>query len=425
MSVRHPLGSKPWISDALVAVATLAVTVVAQPPPFDRFLQVNQGAAYWAVLVASCAALVLRRRTPTLVWVVVICLSVLGVFIAHGPTSAIAPALVATYTLAAHTDRRTAIWSGLVAAVAITITSAAQQGVGWASPIVYAMLAWTVMSSAIGDATRSRREIIKVAQERALRAEQSREEEAQRRVTEERVRIARELHDVIAHHIAVINVQAGVAEHLLVSDAPKARESLGYVRDSSRLVLSELATMLGLLRTGSDTADGGAVNTTPTPRITDVGALVDSFAVSGLAADLSTIGDPQELSSAVELTTYRLIQEVLTNAHKHGTGSASVTLAYTPQALEITVVNPTRPNAAGDRQEMADEGFGMIGMQERVSAVGGSITAGPVGASRFVVQARLPVLVISTTTNAQQHLFLAGGESAAAAEPLADTAGPR
>ena len=425
MGVRHSLGSKPWISDALVAVATLAVTAVAQPPPFDRFLQVNQGAPYWVILVACCAALVFRRRVPGLVWIVVISLTLLEVFIAHGPTSAIAPALVANYTLAARTDRRTAIWSGLVAAAAITITSAAQQGIGWSSPIVYAMLAWIVMSSAIGDAARSRREIIKVAQERALRAEQSREEEAQRRVTEERVRIARELHDVIAHHIAVINVQAGVAEHLLTSDAPKARESLGYVRDSSRLVLSELATMLGLLRTDSDTADGRAVDTTPTPRITDVGALVDSFTVSGLAADLSINGDPLELSSAVELTTYRLIQEALTNAHKHGTGSASVTLAYTVQALDITVVNPTRPDAAGDRQEMADEGFGMIGMRERVSAVGGSITAGTDGASRFVVQARLPVLPDTMTTRAQQRFPLAGGEPLAATDPVADTAGPR
>jgi signal transduction histidine kinase len=216
-----------------------------------------------------------------------------------------------------------------------------------------------------------------------------------------------------------------VAEHLLSSDAPKARESLGYVRDSSRLVLSELATMLGLLRTRSDPADGSVVNTTPTPRVTDVGALVDSFTVSGLAADLSIIGDPQDLSSAVELTTYRLIQEALTNAHKHGTGSANVTLTYTAQALDITVVNSTRPNTAGDRQEMADEGFGLIGMRERVSAVGGSITAGHDGVSRFVLRARLPALASSATTTAQQHFSLAGGEPLAGGGPLTDTAGPR
>lgn len=421
--VRRSWRIRPWIPDALVAVATLAVAIIARPPPFDRFLQVNQGAGYWGVLVAACAVLVFRRRAPALVWLAVIGLTIVGVLIARGPTSAIAPALVANFTLAARTDRRTAIWSGLLAAVAITIASAVQPGMGWASPIVYAMLAWIVMSSAVGDASRSRREIIKVAQERALRAEQSREEEAQRRVTEERVRIARELHDVIAHHIAVINVQAGVAEHLLASDPPKARESLSHVRDSSRLVLSELATMLGLLRTDTDHSEATAVNVTPAPRITDVAALVDSFRVSGLAADLSISGHQQDLPSSVELATYRLIQEALTNAHKHGSGSASVSLTYTPQALDITVVNPTRANTASDGQKAAGEGFGMIGMRERVGAAGGWITAGPDGASRFVVQARLPVTIGSTAKAAQSSFSRTGGDPMAAKDPVSDTAG--
>ena len=223
-------------------------------------------------------------------------------------------------------------------------------------------------------------------EERARRAEYTREEEAQRRVIEERLRIARELHDVVAHHIAVIHVQAGVVGHLMTEQPEAAQQALGHVRHASRTVLDDLGGLLDVLRQPDDPV----TPTDPTPGLDRLGSLVDSFAASGLQVDWQLTGTPQALPSAVDLVAYRLVQEGLTNAHKHGTGSATLGVCFEPDNVAINIVNPSAAEPAPEG-ERPGTGHGLVGMRERARAVGGSVRAVAHSDGTWRVTALLPV----------------------------------
>jgi signal transduction histidine kinase len=209
-------------------------------------------------------------------------------------------------------------------------------------------------------------------------------------VAEERLRIARELHDVVAHHIAVITVQSGVASHLLDSQPAAAREALGHVRRSSQVVLAEMATIVGLLRESD-----GAEPREPAPRFAQVGGLVESMRGAGMTVSLRFTGAPRDLAPVVDLTAYRLVQEALTNAAKYGIGTAEVSIVYLSTSVSLTVSNPVSDVAArvGDR-----EGHGIVGMRERVVAAGGHLDIDRTSGGHFVVRAELPVDVADLVT---------------------------
>jgi signal transduction histidine kinase len=219
------------------------------------------------------------------------------------------------------------------------------------------------------------------AEARARQAEATREEEADRRVTDERLRIARELHDVVAHHISVVNVQAGVARHLLRAQPDQAEAALGLVREASRTVLVEMSTVLGLLRTGEEEHP-----TEPAPGLDRVGALVESMRRAGLRITAHTIGEPYPVPQLADLTVYRVVQESLTNALKHGTGTADLELAYGPSALVVEVCNARRTGGEPSR----DGGHGLVGMRERVASVAGRFAAGPTDDGGFRVCVEIP-----------------------------------
>jgi signal transduction histidine kinase len=240
------------------------------------------------------------------------------------------------------------------------------------------------MAIAIGDAIRTRRAYVAAIEERARRAEQSRDEEARRRVAEERLRIARELHDVVAHHIAMINVQAGVAAHVLRTQPDAADTALAHVRSAARTVLDEISTLLGVLRHPDDAEDSE-----PTRGLARLGGLLDSLAAAGLTVEHRQQGDARELPAAVDLAAYRIVQESLTNAQKHGAGgTAHLSLAFTPAGVGITVWNdapPVNGHANGS-------GHGLVGMRERAAAVGGTLRTDR-DDGRFLVEAHLPAEV--------------------------------
>jgi signal transduction histidine kinase len=233
----------------------------------------------------------------------------------------------------------------------------------------------------VGVAVRSQRAAVEAAEARARQAEATREEEAERRVTDERLRIARELHDVVAHHISVVNVQAGVARHLLESQPEQARNALSLVREASRTVLSEMSTVLGLLRTGEDETPMA-----PAPGLEGAGTLVDSMRRAGLEVAERVEGEPYALPEIANLTAFRVVQESLTNALKHGTGTAELKLEYSPTAVVIEIRNPVRdvvtPSTAG--------GHGLVGMRERVTSLGGRFTTDPQPDGWFTVRAQIP-----------------------------------
>jgi signal transduction histidine kinase len=244
------------------------------------------------------------------------------------------------------------------------------------------------------EALRTRWDYRSLLGERLTLLKLAREQEAQRRVQDERLRIARELHDVVAHTLTTINVQASVAGHLLDSRPEQARHALGVIEEASRDGIAELRAILGVLRD----PEGGATSRTPPPGLDDVSDLVDSVRGAGLEAVFDVVGErPARVPDAVSLAAYRIVQESLTNAARHTTGEGiHVRLSFTSDALAIAVENttrlPHRSGAAGDaaRIDDATSHLGIIGMAERAEALGGTLTANA-SETGFLVSARLPL----------------------------------
>jgi signal transduction histidine kinase len=368
------------LSDAVLACVVVVFSLTIPPQAATGGQAVTLVGL--GLVVASSLILVFRRRASLLVWGLTSALAIVGISI--GAMQVVIPALVALYTVATQWNRRTAILTGSATAVAFSCTVAFTNSKGWSEPVASAAIAWSFLATAIGIAVHAQRAVIKAAEERALRAEQGREEEAQRRVTEERLRIARELHDVVAHHIAVISVQSGVARHLLNEKPDMAREALGIVREESQIVLDEMSAILGLLRSADESG-----RTQPAPGLRDLDALIESMRRTGLHVVWRTTGVPLPLSPLGDLAAYRLLQDSLTNAKKHGSGEVDVSVDYLPDSVTLDIVNPIAAGAATDQSV----GLGLVGMRERVSVAGGTLAVGPNPQGRFVVHAELPVEV--------------------------------
>ena len=331
-----------------------------------------------ALFAVAAGALVLRRSHPLAVWAVVLVTGIV-VLADHGdPTGAVVPSLVALYTVGTRAPVLTTV--ALTAVTVVGYGTALTLTEGQFSDRTLSSLAFVGVAAAVGVAVRSQRAAVEAAEARARQAEATREEEAERRVTDERLRIARELHDVVAHHISVVNVQAGVARHLLDTEPEQARNALTLVREASRTVLSEMSTVLGLLRTGEEETP-----TAPAPGLDRAGALVESMRRAGLVVTERIEGEPYELAQIADLTAYRVVQESLTNALKHGTGTADLLLAYTAPAVVLEIRNPVdeRPPSAGG-------GHGLVGMCERVASLGGRFTSGREPDGWFTVRAEIP-----------------------------------
>jgi signal transduction histidine kinase len=240
-----------------------------------------------------------------------------------------------------------------------------------------------LLAGALGDAARSRREFMEAMTERAERAEQSRDDEARRRVTEERVRIARDLHDVVAHQISVISLNAGVASSALESRPERAREALTTIRSASRTVLADIGGLMSLLR--SDDA-GDAPDLHPQHGLADLEALVERFEDAGLRVQLHRAVDSVSLSPASDHVAYLVVQEGLTNAHKHGAdGTVAVTVGVVDDALALTVTNAVEAGAVTS----SPSGHGLRGLRERVAAVRGEVSVDR-SDGEFVLAVRIP-----------------------------------
>jgi signal transduction histidine kinase len=383
----HPDGVRllPWsIPDWLIDTLLVLVVIVGAilRPIIDNYsFEVAEAFAAAAAIVL----LLTRRRYPLPTLAVAVALSAITIAITERPPVLLIVALITLFTVAQRSPRRTAIIAGALTTAAFLLMITALLRRGAIDGAGLAAIAWPAFATAAGTAVRSTRENVAAAQERAQRAERSQELEAERRVIEERLRIARDVHDLVAHHIAVINVQSGVAEHLIDSNPAAATESIGIVRHSASTVVDQLGELLGVLRSADDASDP----TAPTPDLAAVDDLISSFAASGLVIADERSGTPRPLSGSAELAAYRVVQEALTNAHKYGDGTASVALRFDDHGLDIVVSNPT--DRAADGAAASGNGFGLIGMRERVEAVGGTITAGTsVDDRRFEIVASIP-----------------------------------
>lgn len=342
-------------------------------PPFEPT------PASYLLLVVACVVLVVRRRRPMEVLGAELVLCLVGIWVDHGNTQTYAALFVAVYTVSMLRPWRTAVPSAATAGVLVFAAIWFLSDDPVAHQAAYVFGAVIVAASAIGIARRARRQVLLDAEERALYAERTREEEARRQVTEERLRIARELHDVLAHHISVINVQSGVAQHLLASDPAKAGEAIGHVREASQVAMSEMSTVLGLLRAPEESS---AVQ--PAPGLAQADALVESVRRAGLPVTWRVTGTVRPLAPVTDLAAYRVVQESLTNAGKYGRGGVEVRVDYRDDVLTLDIGNRVNGDTA-----TAGAGLGLLGMRERVTAVGGRLETGETD-GRFLVHAELP-----------------------------------
>ncbi|WP_435223115.1 sensor histidine kinase [Streptomyces sp. Tue6028] len=381
---------------AAVAVLLVLSVVAASIEPHQRLFSLRWSAVVLATV--GCGALLWRRRHPVGVLVVTVCCGALFQSLGFRDSPlVVSPVLVSVYNMAVRTDRRSAWLSAAAAAAVLVGTDTMFASSAWLEPDKVAMLAWTALPAAIGDGVRSRRAYVAAVEERAEHAERTREQEARQRVAAERVRIARELHDIVTHHIALINARAGVAVHLVEQRPEQILRALEDIRDTSRSVLDELRVTVGLLRqSGDPVAPRG-----PMPGLAEVPALLASFERAGLAVSQVRSGTAEPLEPAVDLVAYRIVQESLTNVHKHaGAGRARLFLHYHRERLTIAIEDD---GAAGPTQVYAGPGHGLIGMRERAATVGGRLYAGPRPEGGFSVTAELPLRAGQARDRGEDH----------------------
>ena len=368
----------------MVADAALAVTLAALTwgtIELDRGCECPR--PWWALtlILAQTLPLALRRVTPVPVWLLVGLAT--GV---HGASELADPpvyfgALVATYTVASVGSRRSSIMVAGVTGLAIL---AAMMAAGDASLTDVALNA-VVFGTAwiLGDSVRVHRAYTAELEDRASRLERQRQEDAWRAAAAERLRMSREVHDIVAHHVSLIVVQSEAAQVLLADRPEKAVEAVGAIGATARQALGELRRLLGTLRQDDPRPDGSL---SPQPGDAEVASLVGSVREAGLAVELVVEGTPRPLPAAVALSAYRIVQEALTNVLKHaGPAAATVSLRYGERQLEVRVADD------GLGGEPDGDGHGLLGMRERVALAGGELRAGPGPEGGFVVDARLPL----------------------------------
>ena len=386
-SGRTPWRWPVWVGD-LVAAVLIVGTAAAQYPGHELLPGNPLG---FAAAVAPAAILPLRRRWPIPILVACIALFAIMAFAgAIGAGAEIATA-IAVFGVAVRTDRRTTLITAVITAV-LLVGIGLLSGIG--SPFEPRTFQYAVtigFAAAAGEATRSRRAYIAAITERAERAEETRESEARRRVAEDRLRIARDLHDAVAHQISVISLNAGVASSALESRPDAAREALATIRSAARTVLGEIGDLLAMLRSEEPAGSSAASGAAPQPGLDRIDELIARFGESGLDVTLRVDGDLTRLPVATDLVAYRVLQEALTNAHKHGGDHrAHVLVEVGPDAARLVVTNPVADRGGATATAAAGAGHGLLGIRERVASVRGTVEAGP-GPGGYRLSAMLPV----------------------------------
>jgi signal transduction histidine kinase len=362
------------LAAVLAAVMVGATAIAAQHQPERRpfgFLAVT-------LIVLSAAALAWRSTRPVgaLVGTIV---PIWIYWAANFPGGPVFLAQLVALVTVIWTGRRAIAWTALAAGFV---------GFGFLAPAIageqrptlagaLALAAWLLLLGTVSEVVRARRE-------RAAEAARTRAEEERRRASERRIAIARELHDVLAHHISLINVQAGVALHLLDERPEQARTALAAIKEASRESLGELRSVLELLRHGDEAAPRA-----PAPGLEALDGLAERTSAAGVPVTVDVDGEPRPVPAAVGLAAYRIVQEALTNVTRNARGAAAtVRISYAPTELAVQISDDGRGVGAAPG---IGTGSGLVGMAERAAALGGEVDAGPRPGGGFTVRARLPL----------------------------------
>ena len=403
------LRARPLLADGLLAVLLAAVSLVALVYAWRECDgDCDPGGAAVVLVLVTTLPLVWRRRRPLAV-ALTTGLATAAYGFAHYPDLAMPIAIggvVGMYSVAAWGGRRAALLSGAVAAVVVAVVMTLPRADADVVDAAFVSLslagAWV-----LGDRARVQRALTAELQERAARLERDRAEDARRAVASERARIARELHDVVAHHVSMMVVQAEAGPVAVATQPARAAGAFEAIAATGRQALVEMRRLLGVLRGDGDQAPSLA----PQPGLAEVPSLVEQVGRAGLRVELVVEGTEAALPPGIDLSAYRIVQEALTNAVKHsGSGRARVLVRYGQDALILQVHNeaadppaarngveppsaaagPFRPadSPVGDRQVRRS---GLVGMRERVHLFGGEFHAGPGPGGGFTVDARIPI----------------------------------
>jgi signal transduction histidine kinase len=378
----------PWLLDGLLALVVLAPTLAVASNgvhhsstafgghEVQHGITVAQTVAVVSASVLSTLPLLVRRRWPVQVLATTL---VVGVAV---PTAAVfwPPSLVGVYTVASRRPWRIAVASAIIATVALYIHRLVW---GYSLPLsgVIEGIALSGAALALGLYQATRLAYFEQQRERAARLERERELLDEQAAAQERLRIARELHDVVAHDVSLMVIQAQALE--ATAEDPRARRSAQTIAELGRDAMSEMHRTLALMRAARAENDRD-----PQPALHDLGPLLEHVRTAGVNVELSVIGAPRPLPAGVELSAYRIVQEALTNVIKHsGSDRASVELRYGKDGLELEILDHGSGSTHG---ELPEHGHGLVGMRERVALFGGSLEAGPLDGRGYRVLATLP-----------------------------------
>jgi signal transduction histidine kinase len=408
-TARERLATLPEVAvDSVIAALVFALCAVSVilVEPNTTYGEQSATPLTFVLLLALSAPLALRRRHPVQVFLVILCAMVIYQALNYeGLNADFFGPIVALYSAIVYGPRRFARWApvmllaGVMATTPFSIPDNVTVGSFIAesvNAIVLVGLVWFV-----SDTVRQRRAQARELAAKNLELEHARDELARQAVADERVRIARELHDVVAHSMSVIAVQSGVGRMVIADQPEEAAKALASIEETSRSSLNEMRRILSVLRSGDQTE--GSLE--PAPTLLDLDHLLEQIRAAGVPVDLEVTGDRGTVPAGVDLSAYRIIQEALTNVIKHaGPARASVTVTYAPTVVTVEVADDGRGAAAlvatangargGAGRHEADAGVlggkGLVGMRERVAVYGGDVVAGPRAGGGFHVRARLP-----------------------------------
>jgi signal transduction histidine kinase len=382
------LSRHPRLVDGVPAfwLALFGVPSVIGAPAFEFRSGVR--ALMLLIIAAMVIPVIFRRKYPVQGFAVAAVAGALQLILFPQPVGSDLAILLLLYTLAAYRPRRVSI-AGLAVCLIGAVTAVgvwAPSGVGAIDRVLLATVLFSgtaLVAWVLGDSMRYRRAYLTALEDRAARLERERDAQAQIAAAAERARIARELHDVIAHNVSVMVVQADGAGYALRRDPDRAGQALAAISRTGRQALAEMRRLLGVLRSDDQQAD-----LAPQPGLDQLRELLDQAREAGMSVSFTLEGPARPLPEGAELAAYRVVQESLTNTRKHGglAAAAAVTLRYEPDGLLLQVTD----DGLGAAAAADGPGHGLPGMRERVEMYGGTVRAGPLSGGGYQVTARLP-----------------------------------
>ena len=376
--------------DALIAAGTFTLALVSRlaidPDIAAAFSRESDGFQLFLIILMT-VPLVLRRVYPAPVFFVILAAWVVERALDYPETLALTVLIIAFYTIGAELSRRSSLRIGGI--TALFILGGTAIGVATLETVTGISLVTTMIITVtpllLGREIHEQRGRVEELRERVERAERDRKEKARRAVADERTRIARELHDVVAHQMTVMTLHADGARRIADGSDPRVVKALETIGDAGHSAFTEMRQMVGLLRAPEE-----AYETEPLPRLAEVEQLVEKVRAAGVPVDLEVEGDVRRLANGTELSAYRIVQESLTNSVRHGGPevSAKVAIEYKKDHLDLLILDDGR----GASAESGDEvGHGIVGMSERIGVLGGEFSAGPKTGGGYQVHAIIPI----------------------------------